>query len=537
MSHAPSIARPGTRGLPALVLVILYILLTFGPAFAASLIGDANAPSYWPLLARVSGIAALAMFLMQFVTSGRYETISGRIGLDRSMSFHRAAAYGAILMTAIHITAFLLRGNPVWSFDVIWDRFVAYLVDPDMLTGVVAVGLALVLMPVAILLRRGPLPYPVWRVLHGLLALAVGGFALHHSIINARYFNDIYGSTAVYLLAAIALIALGTVYLIRPFLAFRQGYRVVSVRDLSPSITELTLDAPPEARFRFAAGQFVWMTVDGHHTITDNPFSIASSPAELPRLRFLIRKAGDMTRKVISLKPGTRIGIDGPHGSFTLAEAGPGPIVLIAGGIGIAPILSLLRDLVAGNDQRPIRVLVTARTPADHVARDEIERMRAGRDIETLYLVKEDLRAGFELGRCEHDRIERLLAGIDRTKATAFVCGSPRIMDTAVANLIAAGLKPNQMVMERFDYDSAHDVISTALRWKFVALLAAIFIGTAALAWWVYGGDDGGSTGRGRNAVDTFGIDAGQPGQGRGQGLGQGLGRGGGRGVDVHLDE
>ena len=123
MTTASATTRARSRGMPALLLVGLYILLTFGPAFAASLIGGANAPTYWPLLARVSGIAALAMFLMQFVTSGRYETISGRIGLDRSMSFHRTAAYGAVLMTAVHISAFLLRGNPVWSLDVIWDRF------------------------------------------------------------------------------------------------------------------------------------------------------------------------------------------------------------------------------------------------------------------------------------------------------------------------------------------------------------------------------------------------------------------------------
>ena len=82
-------------------------------------------------------------------------------------------------------------------------------------------------------------------------------------------------------------------------------------------------------------------------------------------------------------------------------------------------------------------------------------------------------------------------------------------MDTAVANLIALGLKPDQIVMERFDYDSAHDVISTALRWKFVALLAAVFIGVGGLAWWVYHGDIRTAFGR-----DHTGIERIEPGGG-----------------------
>ncbi len=491
MPNAPSVSRPRSFGLPTFILVVLYIALTFGPAFAASLIGGANAPTYWPLLARVSGIAALAMFLMQFVTSGRYETISGRIGLDRSMSFHRVAGYGAVLMVAVHITAFLLRGRAVWSVETLWARFVGYLVDPDMLTGVIAIALALVLVPAAVWLRRGPLPYAVWRVLHGLLALGIGGFALHHAITNARFASDIYGSTTIYLLAGIAVLALGSVHLIRPFWAYRKGFRVKSARDLNPSVTELVLEAPEASRFSFAAGQFAWLTVNGRHTITDNPFSIASAPSELPELKFLIRKVGDMTNAVWQLQPGQKVGVDGPHGSFSLAEAGPGPLVLIAGGIGIAPIRSILKHIELSGDSRPIRLLVTARSPGDHIVRAEIEDMRQGRDMEVLYVVEDSegepgFAQNFSHGRCERKFVAQILKDIDRSESTAFVCGPPKMMDAAVSHLLALGLRQNQIVMERFDYNGAKDPISARLRRKFLALLAVIFIGTAGLAWWVF---------------------------------------------------
>ena len=525
MPNTPSVESPRRSGLPALVLVILYVALTFGPAFAASLIGGGNAPTYWPLLARVSGIAALAMFLMQFITSGRYETISGRIGLDRSMSFHRVAGYGAVLMVAVHITAFLLRGRADWSVETLWARFVGYLFDPDMLTGVIAIALALVLVPVAVWLRRGPLPYAVWRMLHGLLALGIGGFALHHAITNARFFADAYGSTAIYLLAGIAALALGSVYLIRPFFAYRQGFRVKSAHDLNPSVTELVLEAPAGSRFSFAAGQFAWLTVNGRHTITDNPFSIASAPLELPELKFLIRKVGDMTSAVSQLRPGEKVGVDGPHGSFTLAEAGPGSLVLIAGGIGIAPIRSILKQLELSGDSRPIRLLVTARSPGDHIVRAEIETMRQGRDMEVLYVVEDSggepgFAQNFSQGRCEQKFVEQILKDTDRTEATAFVCGPPKMMDAAVSHLLALGLRQNQIVMERFDYDGARDPISARLRWKFIALLAVIFIGTAGLAWVVYGGTMPHFSG------DQH-IETQRPGGGTGGGIGSGRGGGG----------
>ena len=474
------------KGLPALGLVALYLVLTLGPGLAASMVGGGRAPNFYPLLARLAGIAALAMFLMQFVTSGRYEAISGRIGLDRSMSFHRVAAWGAVLMLAVHITFILMRGRGFLSVDRFVGRLVAAFCDPQLLTGTIALVLALVLMTMALLLRRGLLPYVWWRVLHGLLALGIGGFALHHAITNARFFADPYGSTAVYLVAAIAFGSLSVSYILRPFLSFRHGATVSSARALTPDVAELRLKLPPDARFSFDAGQFAWLTLQGRHTVADNPFSIASAPSDLPELRFLIRKAGDMTATVPTLKPGTRVGVDGPHGSFTLAAAGTGPLVLIGGGIGVAPILSILRELIASNDPRPVRLLVSARTPADHIARAEIEKLIAGHDIKALYVVESDPFPGFAQGRCEPRFIEETLDGLNRSLTTAFVCGPPRMMDAAIGHLIDFGLRQDQIVMERFDYDGATDPISTDQRRRFVALLVAVFAGTALLAFWVF---------------------------------------------------
>ncbi|GEO83201.1 MULTISPECIES: ferredoxin reductase family protein [Alphaproteobacteria] len=469
------VPRPRPWALSSGSLAILYITLTAAPVLLASLSGGAHAPTVFPLLARAAGVAALSMFLMQFGTSGRFETISGRIGLDRSMGFHRIAASAALVMLTFHVALFLFRGR-TFSLSDIWNRLLLYLTMPSLLTGVIAAALAVILVLSGKYMRGRGLPYPLWRLSHGITAVALAGLGLHHAFTNARFMADGYGSAAVIALAALAFGSLAFIYLLRPRQVFRPGFKVASARALSPTVSELVLETDKPDAFDFNAGQFAWLTIGHRHTVTDNPFSIASAPSDLPRLRFLIRKAGDMTRAIEQLKPGTPVGVDGPHGSFTLTDAGSGPLLLIAGGIGIAPILSLLRELAATNDTRPIRLLAGARSPEDHIVRAEIATLMVGRDFRSITLADQNADGmDCESGGCDASHITRLLEGLNPGETTAFVCGPPAMMQTAVALITAAGVPLDRIVMERFDFDAGNDALCRSIRYRFIAVLAAVF--------------------------------------------------------------
>lgn len=467
---------------PGPSLAALYLILTAGPVFFAAVRGGLEAPTVFPIIARAAGVAALAMFLMQFATSGRFEVISGRIGLDRTMGFHRLAAVGALLMVLMHVVFFLPRGRD-GSLDAMAQRLVLYVSSPGLATGLIATFLAVVLVVTGKHLRGRWIPYPLWRLSHGVLAVAVVLLGLHHGFANARFMADPFGSTAMLIVALLAFSSLLIVYLLRPLLAFRPGFSVASARALSPTVSELVLEAKRPELFSFTAGQFAWLTIGRRHTVTDNPFSIASAPRDLPRLRFLIRNAGDMTAAVPGLAPGTPVGVDGPHGSFTLDEAGPGPILLVAGGIGIAPILSLLRALAAADDPRPIRLIAGARTPQDHLVRTEIETLMRGRAFEAIHLVD----GGGDGRICETasfstDHVRRALGGLEAAETTAFVCGPPPMMESAVAILLDAGVPLDGIVMERFDFDAGHDAVCRAVRRRFVILLSTVFASVASIA-------------------------------------------------------
>jgi len=109
-----------------------------------------------------------------------------------------------------------------------------------------------------------------------------------------------------------------------------------------------------------------------------HPYSLSALPRP-PYIRVTIKGLGDQSRAAASLRPGTRVAIEGPYGTFTDHARLREGVALFAAGVGITPVRALLEDLPAGVDTV---VVVRASTPADLVHRDEVAalvRQRHGR--------------------------------------------------------------------------------------------------------------------------------------------------------------
>jgi len=180
--------------------------------------------------------------------------------------------------------------------------------------------------------------------------------------------------------------------------------------------------------------------------------SIADSPNR-PGLSLIVKEAGDFTGGIGNLAPGTAIGIDGPYGEFTLDQHPGDAVLLLAGGVGIAPIMGLLRDLVARRDPRPVRLAYAAGVPANFACLPEIEAARQVLDLQVMLISEEDAKgwAG-HVGRLSHERLRDMLQGLDPRRTVALICG-PGPMVTAVSDaLLDMGLPMNKVIYERFDY-------------------------------------------------------------------------------------
>ena len=469
------------RQLPISVLAALYPVAALLPLVLAW--GRPVAAMHpFELAGAGLGLVALAAMAVQFVTSGRFERVTGALGIDRVMAFHKIAAWWVLLALLLHPLAYVL---PTFLEDPALgqERMVAYLTLPHYRSGVISLAALALLVASSALRERLPWRYEVWRASHVVLAVTALAGGLHHAVTAGRF--SVAGPVHAYwwAIGALGVAAIGTLYGWRWLGLHRQPWRLARVTRLADRLWELDVQPEPgTAPLRYDAGQFAWITVGGRRfPLFDHPFSIADSPKR-PGLSFIIKEAGDFTSTVGELPEGVAFGIDGPYGDFTLQSHQGDGVLLLAGGAGIGPIMGLLRDLAARGDPRPVRLAYAAGRPENLGCLDEIEGARSGLDLDVLLLSEED-GPGWrgEVGRIDRARLAQMLSGLDPARCTAMICG-PGGMITAISEiLLDLGMPVDRVVYERFDYATGGRSRQDRQRIRrILALGASLALGVAA---------------------------------------------------------
>ncbi len=135
----------------------------------------------------------------------------------------------------------------------------------------------------------------------------------------------------------------------------------------------------------------------------------------------MVREAGNCTNEFGHIEPGTRVAIDGPHGSFVLPE-GSGPVVMIAGGVGIAPVLGILEEAAALGDKRAFRLLYAGRNPAALAGLARLRELQCKLDLHIHCIVDKGVSgADCSAGPICDAHISRLLDRLPADEVTAFV--------------------------------------------------------------------------------------------------------------------
>lgn len=457
MQDATPRKHSGPAGAPApWMLTCTYVLVALAPLALAAATGGRER-SVAGEFAVGMGLVALAMLLMQFISSGRYERVSGRAGLDRTLRFHQLTAMGLLGFSLLHPLLFLWPAELAdWeALREMPERLGFMLGASHLRSGVLGLVCLVLLVPLGVLRSRLPMPYELWRSLHVLLAVAAVSAVLHHALAVGGYSQSPLLAGLWIVLAVLAMGSLAYAWLVRPWLLARAPYQVVANRRLGPEVCELHL-APLGARaMGYRAGQFVWVSFGRRAvTVLDHPYSLASSPLEGDVLKLMIKARGDFSARAGDIALGTRAHVDGPHGSFMLAGRTAGCVALFAGGIGIAPILGILRDLELSGDRRPVRLVYGARNASRLVGRDLIDAAGQRLDLRVEYLLEE---AGADWtggrGGLTADVFARTLAGWDARDCLCLLCGPTGMMLAGERELLALGVPSGNIVYERFEYD------------------------------------------------------------------------------------
>ncbi len=193
----------------------------------------------------------------------------------------------------------------------------------------------------------------------------------------------------------------------------------------------------PDGGFRFAPGQFNMLYVFG---VGEVPISMSGDPGRPGPLVHTVRAVGAVSSALASARPGERIGVRGPFGTcWPLDQADGADVLVIAGGLGLAPLRpALYRLLAARRRYGRIVLLYGTRSPADILFRRELESWRRRLDVEIEVTV--DHASGDWRGNVGVVTTLIPRAGFDPLHSIAFVCGPEVMMRFAIASLRAAGL-------------------------------------------------------------------------------------------------
>ena len=437
---------------PAL-LAAAYVALALAPLAFAYAQGKPPRP-FWDEVSSGLALTAFAILLVEFLLSGRFQAISRRIGMDVTMRFHQLMARTASVFVLVHPFLYstpLVVARP----DDVTGLGHLGLAGSTIVSGLIAWVLLLVLVAMAIFRDQTGYSYERWRALHAAGAVLIAGMSAHHALLAGRYSADPALSLFWLVLLAVAAGTISLVYLIRPVVRARHPYAVEAVRKLAHKTWQVDVRPRRGQTLSFVAGQFVWLRIGcSPFSLHENPFSIASAPADRSRLSFVIKEQGDFTARIGCVAPGTVAYVDGPFGNLTLAGRRADGIALIAGGVGIAPLLGILRQLRSENDPRPVILVYGNRCREQIVHDDELRTMAETGDLKIVHVLQEpppNWRG--HTGMIDRALIADLFSFDGAQRWCYFLCGPPAMLEAAERALLDRRIPERQIVSERFNYD------------------------------------------------------------------------------------
>jgi predicted ferric reductase len=400
---------------------------------------------FWTDFSVALGFVGLALMGIEFVLVARVKTIAEPFGTDALIDFHRQIGYAGLAFVLIHV-ALSAELRKVKSFTPAETPSRVWF-------GAVAAAALMVLVVTSVWRRQLRLSYELWQVLHAALAVIAVVAALVHVLLVNYYVDSVWKQVLWSLMAAAFIWLLVWVRLLRPLQIRRRPWTVERVTPERDRTTVLTLRPAGHDGLRFEPGQFAWITVGrSPFSVTSHPFSFCSSAETNGSVEVAIKAAGDFSSSVATVEPGTEVYVDGPHGVFSIDQYEGAGFCLIAGGVGIAPALSMLETLADRGDVRPVVLFAGNRNWDRIIFRNRIGELTTRLNLEVVHVLEEppaDWAA--ETGYLNADIFTRHLpAGFQRFQF--FACGPNPMLDAVEAALVQIGTPADRVHTERFDW-------------------------------------------------------------------------------------
>ncbi|ADE14787.1 oxidoreductase FAD/NAD(P)-binding domain protein [Nitrosococcus halophilus Nc 4] len=431
----------------ALLWIGIYLVLVSAP-LPLLLIGPVppGAGLWWDF-SMALGFGGMAIMGIQFALTARFRRTTAPFGIDIIYYFHRLVAIIGMGFLLLH-------------FAILWVAYPAALgvLNPLQAPGYMTAGrTAFVLFIVVIVtsLWRKPLGinYKYWRILHALLATLAFILAVVH-IAGVGYYTRAPWKQWLWIAYTLFWVGLvGYVRVLKPWLLSRAPYRVIAVRPERGQAWTVALEPESHPGMNFQPGQFAWLTLGrSPFRFEEHPFSFSSSAKRSKRLEFTIKARGDFTRTIPQVTAGEIAYVDGPYGVFSV-DRYPQAVgfAFIAGGIGITPIMSMLRTLADRGDSRPLHLIYANLYWENVIFRDELEHLRERLNISVVHVIeKPPPEWTGERGRITDALLQRRLPQNHR-ELHYFLCGPKPMSEAVQRTLYRSGVPLAQVHFELFE--------------------------------------------------------------------------------------
>ena len=383
-----------------------------------------------------------------FALVSRFQASSRPFGTDALVQFHQYIGGIALALSIAHP---LLLGVAGLSWRA-WDPLRGGLAGQS---GATAFWALVLLVVTTVWRRRLRLSYEAWQMLHLALATLTGLALVTHALAVGGYSR----AAPVRFVLLIYAVAFGVVTLhyrlVRPFRLSQRPWVVVTNVNAGGSTRLLRVRPVGHPGLRFEPGQFAWL-LTGRTPLwsQQHPLSVASSaePSADGALEFSIKALGDWSAQVVpTLSAGARVWVDGAFGAFTSERKTNQGFVMIAGGIGIAPMRSMLLTMRDRGDRRHVVLFVAVHDESRLILGNEIEQLRASLNLDLVVIFEAPPQAwSGERGQISSDTLRRHLP-TQFKRYHYFVCGPPPMMDAVEQALLELGVPGASIDSERFN--------------------------------------------------------------------------------------
>ncbi len=386
------------------------------------------------------GLHVAAIMMVQLALVARLPWLERRIGMDRLTAWHRWLGFGLFWTVLLHAT-FVTLGFAALDQASPLRTFLSLAGQIPTLLGVTAATILVAVVATSTRYVRRRLQYETWQTIHLALYATVVLGLIHQSLEPNAFSASPWATAYWYTAWALVLIALIVGQVVLPFWRnVRHQFRVAKVVPEAQDAVSVYVTGRDLDRLPIHAGQFfIWHFPGVGPWWRSNPYSLSAAP-DGHMLRLTAKAVGSGSAALRQVPVGSRVFVEGPYGAFTTMNRTRQATLLIAGGIGVTPIRSLLEEL-----DGPVTVLYRAHSEADAVLLPEIQALAAERGGQVHLLT------GRTHGGPPPFAPENLVALVpDIAERDVYVCGPPAMTSAVLRSLRELKIPGRQVHSERF---------------------------------------------------------------------------------------